>query len=57
MSVAILRLVAGIAVTIFGLYLMSRFKSEAYGGYSPRNRWPMILLGLAVAICGIAIVG
>jgi hypothetical protein len=57
MSVAILRLVAGVAVTIFGLYLMSRFKSEAYGGYSPRNRWPLILFGLAVAICGIALVG
>lgn len=57
MSVAILRLAAGVSVMIFGLYLMSRFKSEADGGYSPRNRWPLILLGFAVAVCGIAIVG
>ena len=57
MTVAILRLTAGLAVVSLGIGLMIHFRGEAYGGHSPHNRWPMIILGLAVAIAGIAIAG
>ncbi|MGW2938476.1 hypothetical protein ACWDA7_43420 [Streptomyces sp. NPDC001156] len=57
MTVAILRLLAGLAVMSLGIYLMIRFKGEAYGGHSPRNRWLLIFLALAVAVVGIAIAG
>lgn len=57
MTVAILHLMVGLAVTSLGIGLMIRFRGEAYGGHSPRNRWPLIFLGLTVAIVGIAIAG